>query len=220
MIDAVAAFVSQADRTGYFDRTSTWCGPPGWLSSIGPAARLIRTAYKMRFIMDFLELVTSRYSVRSYQPRPVEQDRLDRILEAARLAPFGSNRQPWKFVVVRDAEIRRRLAAACWNQQFIAQAPVVIAGVGLTPDRVMRCDVPGDPVDVAIAMEHLALAATAEGLGTCWIGAFHQDQVREVLGVPESAKVIEVMTLGYPADSPRPKDRKPISEIACYDRWQ
>jgi nitroreductase len=173
----------------------------------------------MRFIMDFLELVNLRYSARSYQSRPVEQDRLDRILEAARLAPSGSNRHPWKLVVVRDAETRRRLVAPCANQQFIAQAPVVIAGVGLTPDRVMRCGVPGDPVDVAIAMEHLALAATAEGLGTCWIGAFYQDQVREVLGIPESAKVIELMTLGYPADSPRTKDRKPISEIVCYDRW-
>jgi nitroreductase len=170
--------------------------------------------------MDFLELVTSRHSVRSYQPRPVQQDKLDRILEAVRLAPSGSNRQPWKFVVVRDADVRRQLVAACSNQQFIAQAPVVIAGVGLMPDRVMACGVPGDPVDVAIAMEHLALAATAEGLGTCWIGAFHQGRVREVLSIPESAKVVGVMTLGYPADSPRPKSRKPISEIVCYNRWQ
>jgi nitroreductase len=170
--------------------------------------------------MEFLELVKLRYSVRSYQPRPVEQDKLDRILEAVRLAPSGSNRQPWKFVVVRDAEIRRHLVGPCWNQQHIAQAPVVIAGVGLMPDRVMRCDIPGDPVDVAIAMEHLALAAAAEGLGTCWIGAFYQDQVREALRIPEWAKVVEVMTLGYAADSPRSKNRKPVSEIVCYDRWQ
>lgn len=170
--------------------------------------------------MDFAELVKSRYSVRSYQPRPVEQDKLDRILEAVRLAPSGSNRQPWKFVVVRDGEVRRRLVAACSNQQFLAEAPVVVAGVGLMPDRVMRCDIPGDPVDVTIAMEHLALAATAEGLGTCWIGAFDQDQVREVLGIPESVKVVAVMTLGYPADSPRPKGRKPVGEIVSYDQWQ
>ena len=123
-------------------------------------------------------------------------------------------------MVVRDAEVRRRLVAACFDQQFIAQAPVVVAGVGLMPDRVMRCDIPGDPVDVAIAMEHLALAAAAEGLGTCWIGAFYQGRVREVLGIPESAKVVAVMTLGYPADSPRPKSRKPVSEIVCHDRWQ
>ena len=170
--------------------------------------------------MDLLALVRSRYAVRSYQTRPVEQDKLDRILEAVRLAPSGSNRQPWKFVVVHDADVRHRLVAACADQQFIAQAPVVVAGVGLTPDRVMSCGVPGDPVDVAIALEHLALAAAAEGLGTCWIGAFHQDQVREVLGIPESVKVIGVMTIGYPADSPRPKNRKPIGRIVCYDRWQ
>ena len=152
--------------------------------------------------MEFLELVKSRYSVRSYQPRPVEQDKLDRVLEAVRLAPSGSNRQPWKFVVVRDAEIRGSLVGPCMNQQHIAQAPVVVAGVGLMPDRMMRCGIPGDAVDLAIAMEHLALAATAEGLGTCWIGAFDQDQVREVLGIPESAKVVELMTLGYPAGQP------------------
>ncbi|NLO27363.1 MAG: nitroreductase [Actinobacteria bacterium] len=169
--------------------------------------------------MDFLELVSSRYAVRSYQPRPVEQDKLDRVLEAVRLAPSGSNRQPWRFVVVRDPEIRQQLVPACSGQRFLAQAPVVIAGVGLMPDRKMRCDIPGDPVDVAIAMEHLALAAASEGLGTCWIGAFYQDQVREVLGIPDTVKVIQMMALGYPADEPRPKNRKPLSEIVCYDRW-
>jgi nitroreductase len=170
--------------------------------------------------MDFLALVQARYSVRSYLPRPVETDKLDRILEAVRLAPSGSNRQPWKFVVVRDAETRRRLATACCNQQFIAEAPVVVAGVGLTPGREMLCGIPGDPVDVAIALEHLALAAAAEGLGTCWIGAFHQDQVRRALGIPDSAKVVEVMTLGYPADHPRGKTRKPLGDIVCFERWQ
>ena len=170
--------------------------------------------------MDFLELVKSRYSVRSYEPRPVEQDKLDRVLEAARMAPSGSNQQPWRFVVVRDPEVRRRLVAACADQEHVAQAPVVIAGVGLTPDHVMNCDIPGDAVDLAIAMDHLSLAAAAEGLGTCWIGAFVQGRIREVLGIPEWAKVVQVMTLGYPADSPRPKSRKSLGRIVCYDRWQ
>ncbi len=171
--------------------------------------------------MDFLELVRARYSVRAYEPRPVEPEKLERVLEAVRLAPSGSNRQPWKFVVVREAETRARLAAACANQRFISEAPVVIAGVGLMPDRVMRCGVPGDALDLGIAMEHLALAATAEGLGTCWIGAFDQDPVREVLQIPDTVRVIEVMTLGYPAagSAPRPKVRKPLGEIVCYERW-
>jgi len=170
--------------------------------------------------MDFIELATTRYSVRSYDSRPVEQDKLDRVLEAVRLAPSGSNRQPWRFVVVREADVRHRLVAACANQRFVGEAPVVIAGVGLLPDRVMQCGVPGDPVDLGIALEHLALAAAAEGLGTCWIGAFDQDRVREVLGIPGSVKVIGLMTLGYAAGSPRRKIRKPIGEIVCYERWQ
>jgi len=170
--------------------------------------------------MDLYEAIKSRYSVRSYLNKPVEQEKLNRILEAARLAPSGSNRQPWKFVVVRDPETRKRLVGACCDQGFVGQAPVVIAAVGLMPDRIMSCGVPGDPVDVAIALEHVALAATAEGLGTCWIGAFHQNQIRALLGIPANAKVIEVMTLGYPADHPRPKTRKPIRELACYDQWQ
>ena len=112
-----------------------------------------------------------------------------------------------------------KLVAACCDQEFVGAAAVVIAGVGLTPDRTMGCDVPGDPVDLAIAMEHIALAAVAEGLGTCWIGAFHQDKVRELLGVGADAKVIEVMTLGYPADELPAKNRKAIGEIVCYDRF-
>ena len=170
--------------------------------------------------MDFLDLARSRYACRSYLPGPVEEDRLMRVLEAVRLAPSGSNRQPWKFIIVRDEGVKRRLVPACANQRFIATAPVVVAGVGLMPDRIMSCGIPGDPIDVAIAMEHLSLAATAEGLATCWIGAFSQDEVREVLAVPDTAWVIELMTLGYPADAHRSKIRKPLSEIIVYDRWE
>ena len=169
--------------------------------------------------MDFLELVRSRYSCRAYQPQPIEQDKLVRLLEAVRLAPSGSNRQPWKFILVSDPKVRLGLVRACASQRFIATAPVVIAGCGLMPDRIMSCGVPGDPVDVAIAMEHLALAATAEGLASCWIGAFSQDEVREVLRVPSTAKVIGLMTIGYPADPPRPKTRKALEDIVSVDKW-
>jgi nitroreductase len=169
--------------------------------------------------MDFLELVNLRHACRRYQLRRVEEAKLLRVLEAARLAPSGSNRQPWKFIVVVDFEVRRRLIHACANQQFVASAPVVIAGCGLMPDRVMSSGVPGDPVDLGIAMEHLALAATAEGLASCWIGAFSQDEVREVLGIPATVKVIGLMTIGYPAEGPRTKIRKPLAEIITVDHW-
>ncbi|NLF29512.1 MAG: nitroreductase [Planctomycetes bacterium] len=170
--------------------------------------------------MDVREAIRRRYSVRKYTPQPVDEAMLRTVLEAARLAPSGSNRQPWKFVVVRDPDLRARLVEACNGQAFVGTAPVVIAACGTMPDRTMSCDVPGDPVDVAIAIDHMALQAAELGLGTCWIGAFKQDAVRSVLGIPADAKVIEVLTLGHPADKPpQAKKRKDLSEIVCWDRW-
>jgi len=169
--------------------------------------------------MDVEEAIRNRYSVRAYQDRQVEKEKLQAVLESARLAPSGNNRQPWRFVVVLDGQRRLALAAACNAQQFVAQAPVVIAAVGTTPQRMMSCAVPGDPVDVAIAIDHMTLTATALGLGTCWIGSFDQQAVRRVLNIPESVKVIEVLTLGYPADSRRLKARKQLEEIVCWEKW-
>ena len=169
--------------------------------------------------MNVQEAIAKRYSVRSYEPREVESEKLTAVLEAARLAPSGNNRQAWKFVVVRDADLRGKLVAACGNQKFVGQAPVVIACVGLTPDGVMQCGVPRDPVNLAIAIDHMTLAAVELGLGTCWIGAFDQDAVRDVLGIPTDVRVIEVLTLGYPADSLQPKSRKSLDEIVCWEQW-
>jgi nitroreductase len=169
--------------------------------------------------MNVKDAIQNRYSVRAYQDRPVEREKLLAVLEAGRLAPSGGNRQPWRFVVVQDAALRQKLIDACRQQEFIGQAPVVIVAVGLTPERIMTCGVPGDAVDVSIALEHIALAAVEQGLGTCWIGAFEQDKIRQVLSIPATVKVIEVMPLGYPADPPRPKTRKPMDEIVCWDKW-
>ncbi|MFH2067915.1 MAG: nitroreductase family protein [Candidatus Omnitrophota bacterium] len=169
--------------------------------------------------MNVYEAISARRSVRSYRDKPVPPEVLTRILEAARMAPSGGNRQPWKFVVVADVAARKRLAEAAGNQNFVADAPVVIAAVGLDPGRVMSCGIPADPVDVAIAIDHITLAAAEEGLGTCWIGAFSQEKVCQVLQIPASFKVIELLVLGYPADSPRPKLRKPLAEIVCYNKF-
>ena len=170
--------------------------------------------------MELYEAIKKRYSVRSYQDKPIEQEKLDRIFEAVRQAPSASNRQPWKFILVRDAETRRKLVSICHDQAFVGEAAVVIAGVGLAPDRTMACEVPSDPVDLGIAMEHIALAAVAEGLGTCWIGSFKQDRIRDLLGIGAEAKVVDVMTLGYPAGEPQHRDRKGLNEIVCYEKFQ
>jgi len=121
-------------------------------------------------------------------------------------------------VVVTEKALREKLAQAA-NQNFIAQAPVIIAAVGTNPQKTMSCGIPADPVNVAIAIDHMTLAAVEEGLGTCWIGAFSQEKVCEILEIPSSCKVIELLTLGYPADTPREKNRKSIEEIICYEKF-
>ena len=169
--------------------------------------------------MDIYDAIRQRYSVRAYQAKPVEKEKLLRILDAARLAPSASNRQEWRFVVVTDEEKRKRLAVAARNQKFVGTAPVVIACCAETDNHVMSCGQLCYPIDVAIAIDHLTLAAVAEGLGTCWIGAFVEEQAQEILGIPKNVRVVELLPLGYPAASPKPKDRLPLDKIVHYENW-
>lgn len=170
--------------------------------------------------MDIFEAIEKRYSVRHFENRDVEDAVLTRIFEAARLAPSAKNLQEWRFVVSRNAEARSKLAEAAYNQMFVAKAPVVIACCAEWDGYVMKCGLPSYPIDIAIAVDHLTLAATALGLGTCWIGKFDPDKVREILEIPADIHVVELVTLGYPADDWKPKSRLPLEEIVKYDRWK
>ncbi len=169
--------------------------------------------------MNVYEAIEKRRSIRAYKDQPVEQEKLDRIFEAVRKAPSASNRQEWRFVVVRDAGLRQELMRAASQQSFVATAPVVIACCAETDGHVMKCGQPCYPIDVAIAMDHLTLAAVEEGLGTCWIGSFNEAEVKAILGIPEKIRVVELLTLGYPDAMPSPRTRKSLEEIVCYDRW-
>ncbi len=171
--------------------------------------------------MDVYTAIRSRYSVRRYADRPVEEEKLQRILEAARLAPSARNGQEWRFVVVRDADTRRELMDAAQGQAFVAEAPVVIAACTEHDGRVMTCGQPAHVVDLAIAVDHLTLAATAEGLGTCWVGRFDEAKAKAALGVPTGGtNVITLLPLGYAADQPpRSKVRLPLDAIVRYERW-
>ena len=169
--------------------------------------------------MALLTQIRNRYSVRAYLDKPVEREKLDAVLEAARLAPSARNLQGWRFVVVQEPETRARLSTAANNQAFVAKAPVVIACCGTNPDYVMRCGQHAYPIDVAIAMSFMSIQAVEEGLGTCWIGSFYEDQVRAILGIPEKARVVELLTLGYPAEPAKARSRVPIGEIVSAERW-
>lgn len=172
--------------------------------------------------MDIYEAVRERTSVRAYKPDPIEEDKLERILDAARLAPSGKNGQPWTFIVVKDEDLRKKLVPACKNQEFVGQAPVIIVACGHEERAYKKMGGYWNsmPLDIGIAIEHLMLAAVSEGLGTCWIGAFIEEQVREILGVPEGVKIVALTPVGYPAGDKTHRPRKSLDEIIMHERWE
>jgi nitroreductase len=170
--------------------------------------------------MDFSELIQQRYSVRAYRPLPVEDEKLQRILEAARLAPTAANRQAFQIIVIhtagREAELKR-----IYKADFFTQAPIILGAIGVPAKNWIRRDQRNyNDLDVGIVMDHLVLAATNQGLGTCWIGAFDPDEARKVLGLPAEVEPIAFTPLGYAADQgPAKKQRKPLSELVRYEHW-
>lgn len=168
--------------------------------------------------MEVFEAIKNRYSCRSYKAEAVPEEKLKKVLEAARLSPSAHNSQERKFIVVKDSEKRKEVSEAA-GQGFIAQAPVVIAAVGLEPEHIMPCGTPAYAVDLAIAVDHMTLAAVEQELGTCWIGAFNQEEVKKVLGIPKEYKVVVLLPLGFPADKPGLKTRKNLEEIISTDSF-
>lgn len=169
--------------------------------------------------MDFFELISARYSVRAYKPDPVPDALVAQVLEAARLAPTAANRQPFTLIVLRTAGRQEELRRI-YHRDWFASAPLVIAACGEPAAAWVRRDGRNYvDVDVAIAMDHLILAAAALGLGTCWVAAFDPDAAREVLRLPAAMEPIAFTPLGYPADTLRPKERKPLADLVRYEHW-
>ena len=164
--------------------------------------------------MDTIETIMNRRSVRKFQSKPVSAEDLNKIIEAGRQAPSAANRQPWHFVVVKNEDQREKLAEACSGQTWLAGAAVIIAGVGKP-----AVNEKWYPVDVAIAMQNMILAATSLGYGTCWIGAFDQERVKSVLGIPEDLRVVALTPVGVPDDEPEARPRQPLSDFASLDRY-
>jgi nitroreductase len=169
--------------------------------------------------MKFQELINQRYSVRAYKPDPIEEHKLQQILEAARLAPTAANRQPFKVIVIHTQERKEDLLSIYQREWFI-QAPLVLCLVGVLAEAWIRRD--GKAylgIDAAIVMDHMILAATELDLGTCFIAAFDEENARKALALPEDVEPILFTPLGYPADQPKIKTRKPLDEIIRYEHW-
>ncbi|MCE5314908.1 MAG: nitroreductase family protein [Armatimonadota bacterium] len=167
--------------------------------------------------MEYSELIAKRYSVRAYKPDPVEPEKLQRILETARLAPTACNNQPFRLIVIetrgRQAGLKR-----IYKADWFAQAPLIICGCAVPSEGwVRRSDSKNHAeIDLAIVMDHLILAAANEGLGTCWIAAFDPIAAREALDLPDDLVPVIFTPLGYPADPPRPKVRRDLAELVRY----
>jgi len=167
--------------------------------------------------LDVFEAIKSRRSVRAFTQEPVSEEAVEKLLDAARWAPSAGNIQPWEFVVVRDPAVKRGLSEAALNQTFIEEAPVVIvvcanvqrSGQGYGSRGVNLYSLQ----DTAAATQNILLAAQAIGLGTCWVGSFHEEEVRTVLNVPTGVRPVAIIPVGHPAVKPRARSRRPLSEI-------
>jgi nitroreductase len=177
--------------------------------------------YRKGETMDFFELIEKRYSVRAYLPEAVEEEKLQKILQAARLAPTAANRQPFQIIVAhtrgREGELGR-----LYGRPWFTQAPLVICVCALPGKAWVRKldSFNAAVVDAAIVMDHIVLAATALGLGTCWIAHFDPEAARQVLELPEGMQALLLTPLGYPADTPPPRQRKELSELVRYEKWE
>lgn len=169
--------------------------------------------------MDVLQTIAARYSVRGYKPDPVDDETLRAVLEAAQAAPTAANRQPFRLIVVHT-EGREEELARIYGRRWFVQAPLVVAVVAVPGEAWRRMDgKPYDEVDATIVMDHLVLAATSLGLGTCWVAAFDPDAAREVLGLPDDVEPVAFTPLGHPDKDRAATSRRPLDELVKYERW-
>lgn len=164
--------------------------------------------------MDVFEAIETRRSIRKYKPGSIPSDQLRKILQAARIAPSAGNRQPWRFIVVQDDGHRKALAKMANNQLFIADAAVIVVAIG-DPEISQRWY----DKDVMIAVEHIVLAATALGYGTCWIGAFDEKEVKKLLHIPDRMKAVALLPIGVPDIEPAPRPRKEIADLVFEEEY-
>ena len=176
--------------------------------------------------MNVHTAIRNRRSVREYSPRPIPDDSVQRLRDALRFAPSACNIQPWRFVYVTDSDLRATLARAANEQTFIAQAPLIVVACGYPEQAYQHMGGHGNSVDIdlAIALDHLSLAAVVEGLGTCWIGSFDEREVKRLLHVPATVKVVAMMPVGFPlsADQIHPAgddQRRPATDVFRIDSY-
>ena len=173
--------------------------------------------------MDFLQLAKSRYSCRKYQDKPIEKEVMTKVLEAGRVAPSAKNNQPWRFVVIDDKDLLAKIKS-CYQREWIQSAPCVIAVCGNHMQSWRRADGKDHcDIDISIAIDHMTLAATDNGLGTCWVCKFDSMKAAEILHLPDGVEAIALLPIGYPADKTNHERhntlRKPLNEVVSWNKF-
>jgi nitroreductase len=170
--------------------------------------------------MDIFTLISTRRSIRRYHATPISEEKLARILEAGRLAPSAHNRQPWHFLVITDPVIRQHLQEA-YHRDWFSEPPVLLAVCMDPREEWVRHDGQAfGHIDASIALQNMILQATAEGLGSCWIGAFDEAKAKQILRIPDPIRIVAMTPLGYPAEAKEPiTNRKSLQELLHYDTW-
>ncbi len=173
--------------------------------------------------MDVFEAIETRRSVRAFTNEEVSEEEVQKLIDAARRAPSAGNIQPWEFVIVRDATIKHKLSMAALDQTFIEEAPVVIVVCANEARSSWGYGSRGASLyclqDTAAAIQNMLLAACALGLGTCWVGAFHEDEVAKVVNAPMSVRPIAIIPIGHPAEKPRARQKRTLKEIVHYETF-
>jgi nitroreductase len=164
--------------------------------------------------MSVLELITNRRSIRRYRTDEIPQHTVKRILEAGRYAPSADNKQPWHFIVVTNPEVKEKLSKGRWNS-FIKDSAFTVVGCAYEGSASRKWST----VDTTIALQNMVIAAWSLGIGSCWIGDFKEAEVKRILGVPKDWKILSLISFGYPAETPNPTPRKPLKEVASYNRF-
>ena len=170
--------------------------------------------------MDFEKLVKTRRSIRKYLNKEIEPEKINLILDAARLAPSAKNAQNWHFIVVNDKKIIYEIAKASSNQMFISEAPIVIVACATENERVMQCGQYAYTVNLSIAMTFMICQAWELGIGSCWIGAFDESLIKKILKIPQDIRVVALSPFGYPAEEPNLRSRKSIDKIVSYNEYK
>lgn len=173
--------------------------------------------------MDVLEAVKGRRSIRAFKSQDVPAEIVEKLVEAARWAPSAGNIQPWEFIIVRKPKIKRRLVEVALDQVFIEEAPVVIVVCANEVRSSQGYGVRGETLyciqDTAAAIQNIHLTAHSLGLGTCWVGAFREEEAREILKIPHGIRPVAIIPIGYPAEAPTARTRKSISQIVHYETF-